>query len=270
MIAVPRSLAFPYLPIVSGPTDLVSYLILRFATTRFMHIPPLRRWFFRLLPEVVVAPPQLNGTTLRISARDPSQATILQEIFIENVYDLEKVPFRPAHIVDCGAHVGMFSLLAHARFPDARYTLFEPNPENVATLERTLRDNGLRFEVVPSVVSDVTGSVRFRATNSIEGTMLPVDSDPDGSQEVASINLAEFLRWAQPEVLLLKMDIEGHETVVLPAIMPELPKRTAIYFETHDGELGWASVAGLLASHGFTVECTRRRDVFRDGVAVRL
>src|ERR1700760_1262504 len=57
-------------------------------------------------------PRQLRGSRLLIDPNDWSQVVIFDEIFLQSGYDMSKVDFIPDVIIDCGAHVGMFSIFA--------------------------------------------------------------------------------------------------------------------------------------------------------------
>jgi hypothetical protein len=87
---------------------------------------------------------------------------------------------------------------------------------------------------------------------------------------VQAVDFSAALRTMQTDSLLLKMDIEGEERNVLPAIMPILPRRTALFFETHHGAEGWSEIEALLIKNGFAVEQINARGLYCDGFASRL
>src|SRR5689334_17956075 len=64
-----------------------------------------------LFPEIAVRPSLLGGLTLHLDPSDLSHLAVADEIFLQKVYDLSRVPFAPDLILDCGAHIGMFTLL---------------------------------------------------------------------------------------------------------------------------------------------------------------
>ena len=63
--------------------------------------------------------------------KDISHMMVFEEIFVEKVYNLDLVLFKPDYIIDCGAHIGIFTTLAASRFPSAKVIAFEPNPDNI-------------------------------------------------------------------------------------------------------------------------------------------
>jgi FkbM family methyltransferase len=108
---------------------------------------------------------------------------------------------------------------------------------------------------------------RFMAVNSHGGRLVQA-ADP-GSYEVNTVDLPALLREKQPRNLLLKMDVEGEESVLLPALAPLLPVTCAIFFETHSGDPGWNDARRLLQDRGFEVQQLNARGLYIDGFALR-
>jgi len=92
---------------------------------------------------------------------------------------------------------------------------------------------------------------------------------PRGRYTVRVVDLPAILSQRRPERLLLKLDIEGEETRIIPALFDVLPQEAAVFFETHQGEVGWDWAKQQFTDHGFAVE--RRRSIldFIDGFALR-
>ena len=182
----------------------------------------------------------------------------------------------PAAVIDCGAHIGVFTLLARRRFPSALITAFEPNPDNIEWLRENLGRNRVSgVEAIPAAVSTTAGMSAFRFTRyqSESGRLAEHGvalTEADGLADVRVIDLPAFVRRLAPASLLLKIDIEGEEERLMPALVPALPSPCAIFFETHGGTEGWETVRGALAAASFSVRLIGRRDVFHDGFAVRL
>ncbi len=127
---------------------------------------------------------------------------------------------------------------------------------------------------MPAAVSTRDGRAAFQFTPDVSdsGRLTEPGSPPatGGTTDVDVVDLPAFLRRQAPASLLLKLDIEGEEERLVPALLPVLPRRCAIFFETHRGGAGWDAVDGLLVAGAFSVRLLRERDVFRDGFAVRL
>jgi FkbM family methyltransferase len=205
-----------------------------------------------LVPHVWVRPAMLNGLSVRLDPAEISQFVIYEEVFMARVYDLGQVSFTPDLILDCGAFEGYFSLLAAARFPEAPITAFEPNARNADGLTANVRFNQLAVEVRPAAVSTRDGTATFagggcggKLGEAADSVVVPVE------------DLCRVIAARQPQRLLLKLDIEGEEARLLPALMPVLPKTCAIFFEWHQGRAEYQDAAALLDANGFTTSLTR-------------
>ena len=127
---------------------------------------------------------------------------------------------------DVGANYGLFTFGLRAGLPDLRIEAFEPDPDYVALLQRTLGLSGLdRVQVHPIALSDNQGKVTFKrdlvsgSTGSMLAWRQPSDgaTGPAGDQPiievVASTIDAESARLGMPD--LIKIDVEGAELAVL-------------------------------------------------------
>ena len=92
---------------------------------------------------------------------------------------------------------------------------------------------------------------------------------PGGHYSVRVVDLPATLSQRRPKRLLLKLDVEGEENRIIPALFDVLPREAAVFFETHYGEAGWDWAQQQFTDHGFVVE--RRRTIydFIDGFALR-
>lgn len=259
---------FPYLRLVASPFDLWPFVLLRLLQSpAVMSTRPLRGWL-QNHGYLVVRPKLLDGKSLILSVKDTSQTVVFNEIFIDKIYDLNRIPFVPSHVFDCGANVGMFSLLAYSKFPAASFRLFEPNPINLKQLKQTLEKNRLHLEICEGAVSDHNGSLDFDENFSAGGQI--TSQHGCESYSVPCVDLPQLLRETSPTSLLLKMDIEGYEMEIFDPVLGSLPKRAAIFLETHGGEEDWQVLANKMAGCGFSVSVTRKRGLYVDGYAFRL
>jgi FkbM family methyltransferase len=273
-----------YLPLAYSQLDWFSFAILGVA--------PRGRWSFltrHLFPELVVRPARLGGLRLALDPSDVTHIIIFNEFFLDKSYDLQLVPFTPDQIFDCGGHIGMFSLLARSRYAEARLTIFEPNPENLEWIRRQVQLNEMDIEVVQAAVSVHEGELTFLDRHSYSGHLLdnatacepeqqiwkPTNPSehalgaPRGRHTVRVVDLPAVLSQRRPERLLLKLDVEGEETRIIPVLFDVMPRESAVFFETHQGEVGWEWAKQQFTDHGFAVE--RRRSIldFVEGFALR-
>lgn len=219
------------------------------------------RWF----PTIRVRPAVLRGQAVTVSATDLGQLMSFEEVFVESVYDLGRVPFTPTAIFDCGAHVGFFSVLARSTYPRVPLIVFEPNPENLGPLRRNL-STGSQVSIHAAAVSTRDGTCRFSATASNAGRI--EESDAAG-MEVAMLDFSAFVAGDPGAALLIKIDIEGEEWRLVPHLLPVLPRQCAVFVETHHGMASREALVEQLASYGFAVSRLRVREPYADLFAVR-
>lgn len=252
----------------SGPWDFLKLVMVGYArghpfSANDFASRVLRHWF----PEIKIRPKVLGGLSLAIDPANLSHLAVLDEILIQGVYDLQRVPFIPDLILDCGAYVGMFALLAASKFRHSKLIAFEPDPRNCEWLHRQVRDNALPADVIQAAVFSSDGQVSFEAGRECGSTVTNDTLESSNSIQVKAVDLAKYI--LPTGKLLLKIDIEGAEEQVLPHIVDVLPADTFVFFETHGGQDSWERLSGLLRNRGFVTAQTRSRDVYIDGTAVR-
>lgn len=117
-------------------------------------------------------------------------------------------------LVDLGAHVGYYSLIAAGLVgPAGRVLSFEPNPGSCELLVRSARLNGfVNIEVYPFAVTETRGISYLQGRGSHATLVGPVGSAraSHGASVVPTITLDEVLRDVS-RVDVIKMDIEGAE-----------------------------------------------------------
>lgn len=247
----------------NGPADWPAALLLGFFRTR----PPAGRGLVdravrRVFPYIWIRPRSLAGWRLRINPSRMSQFVIYEEVFMARTYDLAQVAFVPDAVVDCGAFEGYFSLLAKARFPGAPVIAFEPNAENFAGLRANVDANRLEIDSRREAVSTADGEALFAGDGC--GGHLAEAGEAGPTGRVLTCDLRRVLAQLASRRLLLKLDIEGEERSLIPAILQTLPAQCAVFFEWHHGDESFQRVTGLMRAAGFAVE--RHRTMVDDGV----
>jgi FkbM family methyltransferase len=208
------------------------------------------------------------GLRIPLDLRDSAETTIFEEIFVEQVYPLEEVTFSPDLVLDCGAFTGMFSLRARQRFPHAAVVAFEPDPHNASRVRHAFAENSSEIELHEAAVGCVDGQARFSG-NGYGGKVVPDHAD---GRAVELVSLPRILHERRPRRLVLKMDIEGAERALLPAVLPLLPADTVIFLETHDEETVVQEYLRAFRAQGFSERVVRRRPeepLFVERVLVR-
>jgi FkbM family methyltransferase len=247
-----------------GIGDKVTCGLMGFATplSSGSRTPRSARW----VPDLVrISPSRLRGLSLLINPHDWSETVIYEEIFVVTSYDLSLLNFKPSHVIDCGGHIGLFSLLASSVFPNAKITIFEPNPDNFSRIVKNRDLNGLDWDCRLEAIGANAGEAYLNVTNSHSARL----STRDGLLTKV-VELAPFITELDPSKLVLKIDVEGEERVIWPGLIPRLPIHSAVFFETHHGSDGWSDAEKQFCHHGFTVRKLLDRGEFCDGYAERI
>jgi len=208
-----------------------------------------------------------GGEFALVDTWDLGQLISCEEVLIDRAYDLSIMPFRPDLIADCGAHIGLFTLIAGLRYSSAELIAFEPNAYNFRIAQKQLARFRARLRLVEAAVSSENGEAWFYSEESNSGYL--TNKPGERQQRVRLVNLRdEAPRWAGRR-LLLKMDIEGKEREVLPHVIDHLPSQCAIFVEVHGGQEVWDEISNITARAGFQITITRKRTPFIDGFALR-
>ena len=196
----------------------------------------LRRWrprtLLTALGETPLAVKHLDryGFDLLLDLRDPaiSRPLLLSGDYEPHVAGALVALLRPdTHLLDLGANLGFFSLLAATRCPCGRVFSLEPDPNNFRLLAASIALNGLgdRITAWPFAASDAAGvavlsdlgNPRNLGARFISRSRAALQVHVHGPQphfcEVRTVRLDELL--AAETVDVIKIDIEGHEPLAL-------------------------------------------------------
>lgn len=189
-----------------------------------------------------------------------------KESFFEEVYfkHLPKNIFevqKPV-VIDIGANVGFFSLLAWYKLPAAKVIAFEPIARNFKVLKKnTERIATERLLANHAAVSDVVGEIVLRFNDQAITTSASLLASSTGGTEesVRSTTLTAILEENQlQKVDLLKMDCEGAEYSIIYNSPAELFENiNCIAMETHVGSApneNTQSMVAYLELLGYTVK----------------
>jgi len=162
--------------------------------------------------------------------------------WVRGSYDLP--PFKPDLIVDGGANIGSFAIYAHRHFPEARLLCYEPDPSNYQVLEKNLKLNQIPADVHPVGLWDKDITLYYHAAASHIGY---IDEQPPGDPIPCVLPEVTENCW-------LKLDVEGAEYVVLPALFEQQRFPRWITLEIHNfGDRG-STLVTLLQHHGYTIQ----------------
>ena len=208
-----------------------------------------------------------HNTLIDFDLSDNFQMAICSEFFIENMYDLSRVGFEPLLVIDCGGYKGYFTWLARKKFPKAKFICIEAHQTNYNDIVKTAAVNKIdNVDIVYAAVSDSDKAVEFFFEGS-SGSMDNNFSTKAGSVFVQPVNLYKLIEGSNN--LILKVDIEGAELDFFPAIIDSLPKKCAIFLETHDGWNSLGDIRHQFIRNGFLFKVNRERDRYIDSFAQR-
>jgi FkbM family methyltransferase len=127
--------------------------------------------------------------------------------------------FRPRHIVDVGAHRGLWSRDARSHFPGCAFTLIEPQAELAGELERFCAENPGSRAIIGGAGSEPGTLELVVKRHDPEGSSFAFDRDQARRlglerRPVEIVTLDQVCAGAAPPELV-KIDVEGFELEVL-------------------------------------------------------
>jgi FkbM family methyltransferase len=152
----------------------------------------------------------------------------VKEIFVDESYRFASTKRKPV-IYDCGANIGTACLYFKRIFPYAEIKAFEADPKIADMLQNNLSSNKIQdVEVIAKAVWVHNEGVEI----ALEGSDGASIFGTANKSKVPSVRLKDLLD-IEPEIDLLKMDIEGAETQVLEDCQEMLHKTKHIFIEYH-------------------------------------
>lgn len=155
--------------------------------------------------------------------------TVIHEMFYRDDYGLKHIaPLQNSApvILDLGANIGAFTLLAARCFPKAKIFSFEPEDKNYASLKYNIQLNNLegRISAINSAVAEQAGERTFYISNYEYAHSLLAEQVADGNKGALTVHCTTiekiFEDYHLEAVDILKLDIEGSEY----AVLYQLPK----------------------------------------------
>ena len=184
--------------------------------TRVLHRWPLRALthflLMRLIPERIIMP---EGTLL-LNKKDAvvSGALTLGVYERGSLARWRELVKDGMTVVDVGANIGIYTLIAARRNPNGRVIAIEPNAENADVLERMIKVNSLRNVTVLRVAAGATrgqGMLHLDQHNKGQHSLVAFQ-EAVGSETVSVHRIDDVMsEMGVHRVDLVKMDIEGFE-----------------------------------------------------------
>ncbi len=176
-----------------------------------------------------------NGLKFHIRPK-MSDRTTINEMFIMNPYGLnELVHLKPTDcVVDIGANVGAFTVMAAAQTTSGKVIAVEPVPGNFQMLSQNVAINGLKnVSLMQKAAGGSEGEIEIYSAGSQSSLYWGKNST---KEKVRLVTLAGILAEnGIGKIDLLKMDCEGAEFDVLFQSSDEtLKKVNSIVMEFHN------------------------------------
>lgn len=189
---------------------------------------------------------------LRFEVPELLDLLVIKETICDDAYRLaELTGIVQGLIVDVGAGIGDFTVLAASKFPRASVLACEPNPQTFKVLERNIQRNRLsnvdaRCIAVGTRETYILSRGRWSAEASarhVGGPTIPVPA----------VRLDELI--GDRDVDLLKIDCEGGELDVLESLDRRIDhvKRVVVEYHGHLADAAGARVEQLLRAQGLVV-----------------
>ncbi len=147
--------------------------------------------------------------------------TIYQQVVSEDQYQTRKLIKKDSVIIDVGANLGLFSLLASRAASSGKVYSFEPAQKTRDALVKNLKNNS-NVEVLPWGLSDAPGKKMLYVSSEASGVSTFEDSGMVPSvqkdhpnivkEEVELVTLDSFVeKYGLKKIDFIKMDCEGYE-----------------------------------------------------------
>jgi FkbM family methyltransferase len=145
----------------------------------------------------------------KIFARDAAHSSYEPPAVVGAALDATESP----RLLDVGANIGLFGVYAKGRWPEARITSFEPDPDNFRVLDLTVGANQREgsWNAVPVAVSDAEGELSFAPGDGAKSHLTAAGAE----EETITVPAIDFFDQLGDGVDLVKMDIEGGEWQIL-------------------------------------------------------
>jgi len=164
---------------------------------------------------------KLGYTLNKVGTNKPSLNSSSKDYLLFNFYDtLKKMGFTPLHIVDVGANHGTWTREAFRYFPEAYYTLLEPQHWLKKSFQDIL-DTNSRVQFYPVGAGEKEGSFQFTIVDrddscSFRYTQEEAKAAGFDQIEIPVVTLNSLLSNSDlPVPDIIKIDAEGLDIAVL-------------------------------------------------------
>jgi FkbM family methyltransferase len=177
-----------------------------------------------------------NKLGLELSRKQPA---VIEEHYNDDpmakgLENLKKLNIDIKGIIDVGAAVGSWSLLADKVWPDAEFLLFEPLVERKDELKQ-LVNNNKHFKYLPYAAGKSKGSIEFYVADDLDGSGIAagVAAAKNTRKVVVTSIDAEILAHKLQGPYLVKLDTHGYEVLIIEGCEKNLENIAAFIIECY-------------------------------------
>lgn len=168
--------------------------------------------------------------------------------------------------LDIGANQGLYSIIAARNQACNAVYAFEPTTKTEQLLVQNLSLNAVvgKVKVINSAISDYCGSAFINLEENHSGAASLVVGASRGTSD-ESVSVIDYTQLdlilssevvEEVEELHVKIDVEGHEKVVLEQLFKTryASKIKHVFYECDEGMVSYESLSAILQSHGFELK----------------
>lgn len=217
--------------------------------------------YFKLLKKPITRLRLRNGTQYDIRSGSTDRG-VVNEIWIRRDYSPDGFAIRPTDtVVDIGAQIGSFTVMAGTIAKAGRVISFEPTSLNFPFLKKNVELNRLsNVHVYKKAVASQNGTAEMTLSDTNSGGhSLLTEFTPSGQKEtVETISLPSIFSQEKVRVInFLKLDCEGAEYDILyncpDDTLNHIEKMAMEYHQIDENTRNGAALKGFLEQKGWTV-----------------
>ena len=174
---------------------------------------------------------EINFPYFKMGNIDSTKLFGLDELILFSFYYTNRNRYKKT--LDLGANIGLHTLVMKKL--GFQVTSYEPDSVHLAQIEKVMNLNDLSTEgLTPKAISDKCGAMEYiRILGNTTGShLLGSKNDVYGETEVINVEVDDILEvLTQGNFDFVKMDVEGHEAVLLNRITAQSIFKTDIMLE---------------------------------------
>jgi FkbM family methyltransferase len=170
-----------------------------------------------------------NGMKMYVDLESPSERYLWLGCYPKQIHEFLYNNLRKGCVfVDCGANIGLWSLIALSFYKDKGGIVysFEPNPRLVDRLEKQREANKIQgiWKIFPNAVSDRAAALDLIITEVHEKNYIEAKKNyfPVNKVNIESVKLDD-IRFNRA-ISGIKIDVEGHEPQVIKGAINTIKK----------------------------------------------